>query len=177
MKTPLARGSTSAAVDPADFEAFVGPWVDEMFRAAAAIVGQAEAADVTQDALLDAWRGLPRLRDPTRIRPWLHAIVANRSRKQIRAWRSRPRLVDVSVTQEPVADEGDPGALAARRDQLDRAFSRLSADQRICLALRYSIDLSVPEIAEALGIPEGTVKSRLHAVIARLRASLVEEDR
>jgi RNA polymerase sigma-70 factor (ECF subfamily) len=167
----------SAAVDPAEFEALVGPWLDEMYRAAAAIVGRAEAADVTQDALLDAWRGLQRLRDPARIRPWLHAIVANRSRKQIRSWHSRPRLVDLSVTPEPAADDGDPGDLAARRDQLDRAFDRLSADQRICVALRYSIDLPVSEVAEALGIPEGTVKSRLHAAVHRLRASLVEEDR
>jgi RNA polymerase sigma-70 factor (ECF subfamily) len=175
----LAHSSASADARSADFEALVGPWVEEMYRAAAAIVGPGDAADVTQEALLDAWRGFARLRDRTRVRPWLHAIVANRASKQIRASRSRPRLIAVEI-QGAVDASGsrrDIASAVVERDRMDRAFARLTADQRICLAFRYSIDLSVPQIATALGIPDGTVKSRIHAGVERLRATLAEDDR
>jgi RNA polymerase sigma factor (sigma-70 family) len=179
MNRPLARGSDLPAADRAEFEALVGPWVQEMYRVAAAIVGPQDARDVTQDALLDAWRGFARLRDQGRARPWLHAIVANRARKYLRAARSRPRLITVQV--QGVMDAGgsapDPAGQVAERDRLDRAFDHLSADQRICLALRYSLDLSVPEIAETLRLPEGTVKSRIHAALERLRTALMGVDR
>ena len=159
----------------ATFEALVGPWVNEMYRAAAAIVGEADARDVTQEALLDAWRGMARLRDPERVRPWLHAIVANRSRKHLRARRSRPRLVPVSTWPEDPVD--DRSAALAERDRLDRAFDSLPADQRIALALHYALDLSVPQVAAVLSVPDGTVKSRIHAGVERLRATLAAEDK
>ena len=158
----------------ANFEALVGPWVDEMYRAAAAIVGEADARDVTQEALLDAWRGFGRFRDPERVRAWLHAIVANRSRKHLRALRSRPRLVFAPNWPEDAAEDGS-GDLA-ERDRLDRAFEALPADQRIALALHYALDLSVPQVAAALSVPDGTVKSRIHAGVERLRAVLAAED-
>src|SRR6266540_1225768 len=86
-----------SAARSAEFEALVGPWVQEMYRAAAAIVGRDDATDVTQEALLDAWQGFHRLRDRTKVRPWLHAIVANRARKWLRSARSRPRRIDANV--------------------------------------------------------------------------------
>lgn len=159
----------------ATFEGLVGPWVNEMYRAAAAIVGEADARDVTQEALLDAWRGFARLRDPERVRPWLHAIVANRSRKHLRARRSRPRLVPVSTWPEDTVD--DRSTALAARDRLDRAFESLPADQRIALALHYALDLSVPQVAAVLSVPDGTVKSRIHAGVERLRAALAAEDK
>jgi RNA polymerase sigma factor (sigma-70 family) len=157
------------------FEGLVAPWVDEMYRAAAAIVGEADARDVTQESLLDAWRGFERLRDRERLRPWLHAIVANRSRKHLRAQRSRPRLI--AVTSWPDDGVDDRSAAIAERDRLDQAFETLPADQRIALALHYAIDLSVPQVAAALSLPEGTVKSRIHAGVDRLRAVLAAEDK
>lgn len=162
-------------VVPETFEGLVGPWVDEMYRAAAAIVGEADARDVTQESLVDAWRGLPRLRDRDRLRPWLHAIVANRSRKHLRARKSRPRFVPVSSAPEGSID--DRSAALAERDRLDRAFDALPEDQRIALALHYGLDLSVPQVASALSIPEGTIKSRVHAGVDRLRSVLESEDR
>ncbi|MEW6223168.1 MAG: RNA polymerase sigma factor [Chloroflexota bacterium] len=158
----------------ASFEALVGPWVDEMYRAAAAIVGEADARDVTQEALVDAWRGFARLRDRARVRPWLHAIVANRCRKHLRARRSRPRFVPVSTW--PEGTEDDRSTVVADRDRLDRAFEALPADQRIALALHYALDLSVPQVAAVLSVPDGTVKSRIHAGVERLRAALAAED-
>lgn len=165
----------NAAGVAVSFEALVGPWVDEMYRAAAAIVGESDARDVTQEALLDAWRGYARFRDPERVRAWLHAIVANRSRKHLRARRSRPRFVQVLTLPEGAAD--DSSAVLAERDRLDRAFESLPDDQRIVLALHYALDLSVPQVAAALSVPEGTVKSRIHAGVERLRAVLAAEDR
>ncbi len=178
MKSSLAHVSAQADARSADFEAFVGPWADEMYRAAAAIVGAVDAADVTQDALIDAWRGLPQLRDRNRVRPWLHAIVANRSRKHLRGQRSRPRLIAVEVkdASEATGSHADFAAGVAERDRLNRVFDRLTADQRICLAFRYAIDLSVPQIAATLRIPEGTVKSRLHGGLQQLRLALTEDE-
>lgn len=158
----------------ASFEALVGPWVDEMYRAAAAIVGEADARDVTQEALADAWRGFDRLRDRERVRPWLHAIVANRSRKHLRARRSRPRLI--AVTSWPERAEDDRSATVAERDRLDRAFEAMPADQRIALVLHYVLDLSVPQVAAVLSVPEGTVKSRINAGVRQLRTTLAQEE-
>jgi RNA polymerase sigma-70 factor, ECF subfamily len=157
------------------FEGLVGPWLDEMYRAAAAIVGEADARDVTQESLLDAWRGFARLRDRERLRPWLHAIVANRSRKHLRARRSRPRFISVGIWPEGAVEDGS--SVIAERDRLDRAFESLPADQRVALALHYALDLSVPQVAVALSVPEGTVKSRIHAGVERLRAVLAAEDK
>jgi RNA polymerase sigma-70 factor, ECF subfamily len=156
------------------FEGLVGPWEDEMYRAAAAIVGEADARDVTQEALIDAWRGFGQLRDRERVRPWLHAIIANRSRKHLRARRSRPRVISVSTWPEGAADDGS--GVLADRDRLDRAFESLPPDQRIALALHYALDLSVPQVAAVLSVRDGTVKSRIHAGMERLRAVLAAED-
>lgn len=168
------RDADTPAAAPT-FEVLIAPWVDEMYRAAAAIVGEADARDVTQESLVDAWRGFARLRDRERLRPWLHAIVANRARKHLRAQRSRPRFIAVSTWPERAVD--DRSTAIAERDRLDRAFEALPADQRVALALHYAIDLSVPQVAAALSVSEGTVKSRIHAGVDRLRAVLAAEDK
>lgn len=170
----MAPHEADAASVAATFEVLVRPWVDEMYRAAAAMVGEADARDVTQEALLDAWRGFTRIRDPERVRAWLHAIVANRSRKHLRLSRSRPRVVPILDWPEGTVEDGP--TVLAERDRLDRAFDGLPADQRIALALHYALDLSVPQVAAAVSVPEGTVKSRIHAGIERLRAALAAED-
>ena len=129
----------------------------------------AKERDVTQDALVDAWRSFGKLRDPDRVRPWLHSIVANRARKHLRAARSRPRLVPVAVPEQEAA-ESDPALL--ERDRLDRAFESLSPEQRIAVGLHYVADLTVPRIAAATGAREGTVKSRIRLGLERLRSAL-----
>jgi RNA polymerase sigma-70 factor (ECF subfamily) len=168
----VAQRGADAADKAATFEALVAPWVNEMYGVAAAVVGESDARDVTQDALVDAWRGFERLRDPDRARQWLHAIVANRCRKHLRFARSRPRMaaLDLPDLAAPDASEG-----LADRDRLSRAFDALSADQRIAIVLHHVLDLSVPTIAATLGVPEGTVKSRLHAGLDRMRTALAED--
>jgi RNA polymerase sigma-70 factor (ECF subfamily) len=169
MEPTVAAGRTDAAEVAATFEALVGPWVNEMYRAAAAIVGEVDARDVTQDALVDAWCGFGGLRDRGWVRPWLHSVVANRCRKHLRSKRSRPQLIAVELPERGVSDGSD---MFAERDRLDRAFASLSADQRIAVVLHHVVDLSVPQIAGALSVPEGTVKSRIHSGLARLRSAL-----
>jgi RNA polymerase sigma-70 factor (ECF subfamily) len=173
MEPTVAPRQADAADVAATFEALVGPWVDEMYRAAAAIVGEGDARDVTQDALVDAWRGFGKLRDPRLARPWLHAIVANRCRKHLRAQRTRPRLISVVVPEGAVDDQS---AALSERDRLDGAFASLTVDQRVAVVLHYVVDLSVPQIATTLSAPEGTVKSRIHSGVERLRAALESED-
>jgi RNA polymerase sigma-70 factor, ECF subfamily len=175
MDTTIVPTGADADTVASSFEALVGPWVDEMYRVAAAIVGEADARDVAQEALVDAWGGFPRLRDRARIRPWLHAIVANRSRKHLRARRSRPRFI--FAASWPERPEDDRSDSVAERDRLDRAFESLPVDQRIALALHYALDLSVPQVAAVLSVPDGTVKSRVHAGIERMRAALISEDK
>ncbi len=174
MEPTVAHRSADAAVVAATFEALVGPWVDEMYRAAAAIVGEGDARDVTQDALVDAWRGFSTLRDPGRARAWLHAIVANRCRKHLRASHRRPMVITSDVPEIGVEDRS--AAALAERDRVDRAFVTLSADQRIAIVLHYVVDLSATEVAGVLSVPEGTIKSRIHAGMRRLREALDPED-
>ena len=170
---PVARSGTDTDRS-AEFERLVGPWVTEMYRAAAAICGRETAEEVTQDALLDAWRGFDRLRDPARIRAWLHSVLANRARKHLRYDRFRPRVVSIENYRDG-SQTSDPYASVAERDRLDRVFGRLSVDQRMCVVLHYALDMAVPEVAQVLGLREGTVKSRIHAAVLRLRAALLED--
>ena len=142
-------------------------------------MGADDARDVTQEALLKAWRSLDQLRRRDDARPWLHAIVVNESRQLLRNRRRRPQLAEVEPAAEfsPGLVTPDISAQVADRDRLDRAFVQLDADQRAALALHYVTDLSVPQVAVALGVREGTVKSRIHAAVQRMRTELEQQDR
>ena len=161
-----------------DFEALVAPWVEEMYRLAATIVGPHDARDVTQDALVAAWSNLGDLRRRDDPRPWLHAIVVNQCRQLLRARRRGPTwlTMDMPGVVERAGANTDSSATQAERDRLDRAFARLDADHRAALALHYVVDLTVPQIAVALRVREGTVKSRIHAAVQQMRAELERQD-
>ena len=170
-------GMTGRAAGWTEFEALVAPRVDELYRLAAAIVGPDDARDVAQDALVQAWRNIGRLRDPAALDSWLRAIVVNRSRNVLRSRRRSVRQVDLAAALETAADDATRGVAQQTedRDVLDRAFARLSHDHRAILALRFSLDLPLREVADALAIPEGTAKSRLHAAIQQMRHALAED--
>ena len=127
------------------------------------------AEDATQQALLAIWRDLPRLRDPARFDAWSYRLLvracyaeAHKSRR----WTPNLRMLPAD---EPAADE--LGAVVDR-DQLERGFRRLSLDHRTVLVLQHYLDLSLAEIADLLGVPVGTVASRLHHAMRGLRAAL-----
>jgi RNA polymerase sigma-70 factor (ECF subfamily) len=178
MEPSAALGGSARDAASRDFEALVTPWVEEMYRLAATIVGPHDARDVTQDALISAWSKLGSLRRRDNPRPWLHAIVVNQCRQLLRVQRRGPRWLDLE--QPGVVDRAgsspDTSRNLAERDRLDRAFARLDADHRAALALHYVVDLTVPQIAIALGVREGTVKSRIHAATQRMRQELERQD-
>jgi RNA polymerase sigma-70 factor (ECF subfamily) len=124
-----------------------------------------EAEDIAQDALLRAWRRRSTLRDAERRNQWLAAIVRNEAFRQHA--RVRP---DLSATIELREGEEDAQVLAAvELADLHAALRELSESDRLLLELRYEEDLTQAAIARRLGIPEGTVKVRLHRARAKLR--------
>jgi len=159
------------------FEELVHAWMPSIYRLARAHVGEAAADDVVQDAFLAAWRELPRLRDPDRFVPWLHRIALNRCRSVLRSPRRVRELpIDGHVAAERSASPDFRQAIETN-EGVHAAFRRLTDDQRAVIALHYAAGLTHREVAAVLGIPEGTVKSRLAAALAALRVQLTGVDR
>ena len=132
---------------------------------------EADASDAVQDALLSAWRGLDSLREPDAFRAWFRRHVV---RAALKAAERRGRVVELDLAA--AAPEGElDRALDART--LARAFDRLEARDRLLLTLHHFWDLPIAETAAHLAIPEGTVKSRVHYAMDRLRAAYDAEDR
>ena len=128
------------------------------------------AEDAVQQALVAAWRELPSLRDVERFDAWLHRLLVNACYRELR--RGRPWATNVRVL--PVDGPAAPDDLVSvvARDQLERGFRRLPAEQRAVFVFHHYLDLSLPEVADQLGVPLGTVKSRLHYATNTLRAAL-----
>jgi len=153
------------------FDALVGASVNRLYSVAYRVLrSEAAAEDAVQDAMLRAWRDLRALREPGRFDAWLYQLLLNACRDEMRRQRRRPVAV-LSAAIEPV-DEHDGVGNVDRRDQLERAFRALSADHRLVLVLYHVQGLRAAEIAELLGIPEGTVTSRLHYGTRALRGAL-----
>ena len=150
--------------------------VDRAYRIAWAILGNDEdAQDAIQDALTAAWKQRGSLRDRDRLEAWFGRIVVNKCRDGLRSRvRVRSRMRPLELT--PLPPVADGSLAAAERDELGRALERLGPDRRIVVVLRFWADLTVDDIAERLGVPAGTVKSRLHHSLKALRSAL-EEDR
>ncbi len=134
------------------------------------------AQDAVQDALLEAWRDLRGLRDPSRLDAWLHRLLV-RSCYRI-ARRHRHHEV-TEIPLDPRDDRAGPDGtrLIVDRDEIQRAFQHLTQDQRTILTLVYFADLSMADTSVALGIPIGTAKSRLHHALKALRAALAADER
>jgi RNA polymerase sigma-70 factor (ECF subfamily) len=144
-----------------------------------AVIGPVAAADVTQDALIRAWRELPTLRDPARFLPWVRRILVNRARDVARTQRRGVRELRLEAFDDgaglPLIPDS-AGRLDASAD-LHAALERLTVDQRSLLALHYAMGLSLREVGETLGIPVGTAKSRVNASLAMLRHALEDDGR
>lgn len=171
--------------DVAAFEALVDRRIDRCYRLACSILAnEADAADATQDALVSAWRQLPRLRDAASFDGWLNRIVANAA---LKARRHRTRLREVSVRPARPGDAPPPPEppqnerLRTAQDQfvdndaIVRAFDRLRPQDRMILALHHVEERPVAEIARSLGIPVGTAKWRLHAARQALEKAMEAE--
>ncbi len=133
------------------------------------------AEDAVQSSLVVAWRELRTLRDPDRFEPWLHRILTNECYAEAR--RRTRWTANLTVLPVEPHDSGAQMLTIHDRDQLERAFRRLTLEQRAVLVFHRYLGLSLPEVADRLGIPLGTVKSRVHHATAALRASLEADDR
>jgi RNA polymerase sigma-70 factor (ECF subfamily) len=171
--------------DAGAFGVLVDTRIDRCYRLAWSILSNdADAADATQDALLAAWRQLPRLRDAAAFDGWLNRIVANAA---LMARRHRLRLREVSVAPVHPGDmphePEPPPDLRARtafddvvdNDAIGRGFDRMRPQDRMILVLHHVEERPVAEIAKSLGIPVGTVKSRLHAARGALEKAMEAE--
>ena len=128
------------------------------------------AEDATQQALLAIWRDLPQLRDPARFDAWSYRLLVRAcyaEGRRSRQWTPNMRLLS---SDEPMQADGLSSVVD--RDQLERGFRRLSIDHRAVVVLHHYLDMPLDRIAEALGVPVGTVRSRLHHAMRGLRAAL-----
>jgi RNA polymerase sigma factor (sigma-70 family) len=180
MVSDLAFGSAveastlalAAAGDAEALSRIVAAHHLDLIRIAQVICRDADLAEeATQAAWSIAWRRFASVRDPERLRSWLMAIAANEARQMLRRRRARP-VVEIGVVD--FAGAGDPQARSGLID-LSAALSRLDADDRALLALRFAAGLDATEIGRALGMSASGVRSRLSRLVARLRTELGDD--
>lgn len=160
----------AAAGDEVAFARIVAAHRPEMVRVAFVVCGDWDMAqDAAQAALWIAWRKLPSLRDPSRLRPWLLSVVANEARAILRHQRRHP-VVELTIAVDG-PDKDDPVDEIGQID-LSNALHRLGAEDRALVALRYLADLDSTEIASLTGRSPSGVRTRLARVLDRLREEL-----
>jgi RNA polymerase sigma-70 factor (ECF subfamily) len=165
--------------DSAAYEEIVQRYQQVAFRTAYVITGtSADAEDAAQEAFVKAYRALYRFRLGSDLRPWLLRIVANEARNRIRSSGRRHQLeLRLAEGFRPGDAAPSPEAVAIAADERRRLLAMVNAlgeEDRLVIASRYFLQLSGEETATALGIPEGTVKSRLSRALARLRTRFEE---
>lgn len=149
--------------------------IDRLYSVAVRIAHDPHRAeDAVQTALLKAWRDLHSLRDPAKFDAWLYRLVVRACYEEGRSHRAFVANIKV-VGSEPGVADGTSGY--ADRDQVARAFARLPIDQRGVVVLHHYEDLPLTEVAQMLGIPVGTARSRLHYALRTLRAAVEADDR
>jgi RNA polymerase sigma-70 factor, ECF subfamily len=149
--------------------------VDRLYAIARMVLRDTELAeDATQEALVRAWRDLPTLRDVERFDAWLYRLIVRASAdigRHRRKWRTEVTM----LPKEPSQPDGT--SAVADRDQLERGLRRLTVPQQTILVLSFYVGLTPSEAADALEIPVGTAKSRLHYAIEALRAAITAQER
>jgi RNA polymerase sigma factor (sigma-70 family) len=165
--------------DSGAYEEIVQRYQQIAFRTAYVVSGTAaDAEDAAQDAFVKAYRALGRFRPGADFRPWLLRIVANEARNRVRSSGRRQQLqlrLAEGLRSGDAAPSPEAAALSAdERRRLLAAINAMAGEDRLVIASRYFLELSGEETAAALGIPEGTVKSRLSRALARLKAQLSE---
>ncbi len=142
-----------------------------LFRLAFGILRDHQLAeDATQQAYLDIWRKLRRLRDPARFGGWSYRLLVHACYAEAKR---RPRWIpeaEIPAIHDPRA--ADDFAAVLDRDELERGFRHLTVDHRVVIAMHYLLDMTLPQIAEILDIPLGTVSSRLDRAMRSMRTAL-----
>jgi RNA polymerase sigma-70 factor (ECF subfamily) len=167
---PADGATTGADARRSSFLAGARPALDRAYRLAGLLLADGhEAEDAVQDALIVAWQSFDTLREAERFGAWFDRILVNGCRDRLRR-RNIIRFIPIDGELEPAGR--DPFVAFIERDALLAGLGGLTADERIVVVLRFWADLPLEGIAERLGWPIGTVKSRLHRALGRLRAAL-----
>jgi RNA polymerase sigma-70 factor (ECF subfamily) len=171
IRTSAGLVELAALGDREAFGRLVEPHLAVALGAARLITGnESDAADAVQDALLASWQSLDGLRNPELFAAWFRKIVIRSSTRCVR----RRHLVEIDLEAPGAAD-------SVEREfdlrQLARAFARLDPKDRVLLTLHHYWQMPVAETAQLLGLPEGTVRSRVHHALRRLRAGFEAEER
>ena len=162
------------AGDREAFASLVRMTSDRMYAIATRILRDADLAeDALQGALITAWKSLPTLRDPARFEAWLRRLLVHACYAEARRRRSWTTNIRVLPVDGPVGPDGLISIV--ERDALDKAFARLSMEQRAVFVLHHHLGLSLTEIADTLGVPAGTARSRLHYATQTLRAAITAD--
>jgi RNA polymerase sigma-70 factor (ECF subfamily) len=135
------------------------------------------AEDAVQQTLMTIWNELPRLRDPERFEAWSYRVVVRASTAEARRGRRAASTLRLLPDDADVSPAPDEYRAVADRDRLDRGFKKLNADQRAVLVLHHFLGLTPVDMADVLGIPVGTVGSRLHYATKALRAAIEADER
>jgi len=175
MQRDLVGRAQAGDVDA--YSTLTASLTDRLFAVARLILGSDDrASDAVQDALLQAWLDLRALRDPDRFEAWLHKVLVRTCYASAKRHRTRTVVeIKMATAGEPFA--GDSQAALALHDQLDRAFTRLSKDHRTVIVLVHYLGLSLAEAAFTIGVPLGTVQSRLSRATQIMRAALEADER
>jgi len=159
------------------YEALVQQYQQLAFRVAYQVTGDAaDAEDAAQEAFVNAYYALGRFRPGAPFKPWLCRIVANEARNRRMAAHRRTALTERAHRAQALGEAAPSPEAAAEADEfrstLLETLGRLRDDDRLILAYRLFFDFSEADMAEALRVPKGTVKSRLSRALARLRDAL-----
>ena len=162
--------------DQRAFEALTLADCPRLYRVAHGILRDAQLAeDATQQALLDIWRDIGRLRDPANYEGWSYRLLIHACYREAR--RKPKWLAGADVREVDQPRMPDVYGQVEDRDQLERGFRRLSMEHRTVIVLRCLLDMPMEQVAETLGIAPGTVGSRLSRALESLRAALEADAR
>ena len=138
---------------------------------------QYRAEDALQQALISIWNELPKLRDPDRFDAWTYRVIVRAATAEARRAGPAERTSRLLPDDADASRAPDDYRAVADRDQLERGFSRITAEQRAVLVLQHYAGLSQAEIADVLGVPIGTAGSRIHYAVRALRAAIEADTR
>lgn len=162
---------SAQAGDRQAFDALATALYDRLYAVARRILRDGYAAEeAVQECLLRGWRELRSLRDPSRFEAWMHRLLINACHDQGR--RARRFAVEIAEISFDRSDPADDFATVVRVDELERGFLQLPVGHRAVLVLTHYVGMSAPEVSQVLGIPVGTVYSRLHYGVRAMRAAL-----
>lgn len=169
--TDAALVEAAASGERDAFAALASSRLDRLYATAVLMLrDRPRAEDAVQEALVRAWRDLPALRDPGRFDAWLRRLLVRACYDEAR--RNRRHRANVTLLPHHGPTTPDSSAELAERDEIDGALGRLSPEQRAIVVHHYFLGLPLLQIADALDIPLGTAKSRLHRARLALRDSL-----